>query len=443
MALRERFLLDSDDDEQHKVDERINMSKLTDIIIIDDDEEDEAELKDNKGNIDLSRLTDVCKEHDIELKENEGNINLSKLRDVFVADEEDEKELKDDDDNNGKNWRKLTDNFVNDNDEIELKDVNDSHMSKLTEFFVDDLDSDDDDIDEEGTIAETTMVDDSKLCVKKIKKVRQRYSLDFKFKVIFAYSSRIIEMERENDQEKKKSAIVDEVAKDYGVHRCLVERWVQKQPKFQEWLDIAIACRKKGKCLSLKSLVVQAPRFPLMEERLFSDILLEIKKKAHVTVRKSRSRAIELVESIYGKGVVFKGSDAWWSGFCQRRRFSLRVACNNKPGSDEERFASVLNFHIGLRLLLRSTEGKENDDKKYGRFPLEFRWNADEVGISLGAEHEKTVAVTGTKHPCVSSAKGSNEGKRVCTILLFINAAGSIAIGNNIRWQGKYKPART
>jgi len=76
----------------------------------------------------------------------------------------------------------------------------------------------------------------------------------------------------------------------------------------------------------------------------------------------------------------FKASCEWWAGFCRRFRLSMRIACNNKSGADEDRFAEVMRFHVGLRLLLRSTEGDPGYDKRFGRFPLKCRWNADELG---------------------------------------------------------------
>ena len=48
------------------------------------------------------------------------------------------------------------------------------------------------------------------------------------------------------------------------------------------------------------------------------------------------------------------------------------------------------------------------------------------IGICLGSVHERTVNFTGAHFPTVSAAKGSNDGKRVCTFLLCISASGAM-----------------
>ena len=108
------------------------------------------------------------------------------------------------------------------------------------------------------------------------------------------------------------------------------------------------------------------------------------------------------------------------AGWKKRNHISERRANNIKAEPIESRVAGVLSWHCSLRRLLNRPNlhvPVSSLKTCFGRFPLWYRWNTDQVPGLFSRGNGKTLAETGTRRVKIVLI---NDGKRFATLQVTI-----------------------
>eukprot|EP00918_Siedleckia_nematoides_P055720 GHVU01121604.1.p1 GENE.GHVU01121604.1~~GHVU01121604.1.p1 ORF type:complete len:624 (-),score=76.37 GHVU01121604.1:235-2106(-) len=132
------------------------------------------------------------------------------------------------------------------------------------------------------------------------------------------------------------------------------------------------------------------------------------------------------VAAAHGMGVAetFRGSRGWLLRFCRRFNVVWRRRTNAKSKTAEERFPAIQRWLARLRR--RLTRGAA--EAEWGRWPLDSRWNVDQVPISVDTGGSQSYDSAGAKVVAVRSRKNANrDAARFCTCQLLVRLDGHAA----------------
>ncbi|KAK3253591.1 hypothetical protein CYMTET_37166 [Cymbomonas tetramitiformis] len=104
----------------------------------------------------------------------------------------------------------------------------------------------------------------------------------------------------------------------------------------------------------------------------------------------------------------------------EKRRFKIarRRRTNNKGRSKGDREAEILQWHVGLYMLLRGERAPEavQLDEKWGRFTPAQRINVDQSPLGFISGLQDTYTEKGSSEVWISTPSGSSLEKRQCTL---------------------------
>ena len=122
----------------------------------------------------------------------------------------------------------------------------------------------------------------------------------------------------------------------------------------------------------------------------------------------------------------FKASIGWLYRFTRRNRISWRRKTNIKQKAPFDKLAEVRRFHREFLAFLKTGE---NLDETYGRFPLENRFNVDQVPCAFLLGMDYTWADTNSERVWVKGCKNAPAMiKRQCTLQICYSATGKKAM---------------
>eukprot|EP00918_Siedleckia_nematoides_P044990 GHVU01098415.1.p1 GENE.GHVU01098415.1~~GHVU01098415.1.p1 ORF type:complete len:694 (+),score=72.64 GHVU01098415.1:84-2165(+) len=121
---------------------------------------------------------------------------------------------------------------------------------------------------------------------------------------------------------------------------------------------------------------------------------------------------------------AFRGSRGWLQNFCRRFNVVWRRRTNSKNKTADERFPAIQQWLARLRR--RLARGAETAE--WGRWPLDTRWNVDQVPISVDSGGTHTYSSEGARTVAVRGRKNANrDAARFCTCQLLVRLDGHAA----------------
>ena len=264
---------------------------------------------------------------------------------------------------------------------------------------------------------------------------RFRFTTREKFKVIQQFDRLLDEMKRIVDGKKVatfglRKKILDQMSLRTGIKSSTLSDWmlVANRARIE---DEVIRLDKNRRAKTMKvmwSPKLARPWFPETEQRLKAEILADRAQHRRFSRFKAMKRYKELAEEENSeKFALAKIQNALIDRFLKRSRLSVRLPGCVKSKPLEVAIKEVRGFLVWCREELHHDTGNyrknEELDPTYGRFPLAWRVNKDEVPMRFG-QTNKTIDVKGTKNVHVSYPDGW--GERIATLVLAASADGHI-----------------
>jgi hypothetical protein len=168
--------------------------------------------------------------------------------------------------------------------------------------------------------------------------------------------------------------------------------------------------------------------FPRTESRVAA--LVRERRSAHRVVSKSliieklREEAKAENPTLFSR---LKVDDDVFFGFIWRHGFSFRKPSNTKSLAKSEAVKRLRGFWLWIIRLLSGSipiyigDLNVTDDARYGRFPLDCRWNKDEVPGTFG-DIARLISLRNEKATVLRTVGGW--GDRICTLIINIGPTG-------------------
>lgn len=211
-------------------------------------------------------------------------------------------------------------------------------------------------------------------------KIRRRYTLEFKLKVI-----KMVDAERLSAAD----GAVKRVADHRGISNSVASKWF----KDRERLEVAGQSMSKQQLQHAFEVPHNVrPRFPALEEELFQWFKAQRSKGLRVSADNIRRQALKIYHKSYAStGRSFSASFGWMQRFLARKGLGLRCRINVSPMTQDQAQEKVKRFINHLRILRctapapspdqRSSFMTEHEFKKYRLWNANEVFNVDQVGL--------------------------------------------------------------
>ena len=110
----------------------------------------------------------------------------------------------------------------------------------------------------------------------------------------------------------------------------------------------------------------------------------------------------------------------WLAGFVCRWGLSWRRKTNSKGHTIHDKLPGIRAWYYRFMCRLQRPDRFALVDTKYGRWPLRFRYNVDQVPLSIMFNMSYTWDKKGSKFVPISQAKGAHKESRDCTLQVCI-----------------------
>ena len=163
---------------------------------------------------------------------------------------------------------------------------------------------------------------------------------------------------------------------------------------------------------------------PAAEKKLLSLVKERIGKARFVSSRWLSLKMRHLVKELEGQS-EFVADRYWRKRFRERHDLVLRRPSNGKSKSVKERLDDMVHWHQSFRVMLADNEEGTATQwcETYGRYPLQYRWNADQVPLPFVIDMGLTAAFRGTNRVHVKCPNPALR-KRQATLQVLLRADG-------------------
>ena len=190
---------------------------------------------------------------------------------------------------------------------------------------------------------------------------------------------------------------VAHTAKKIHVDRKQIREWIKKEKQIQD---------SKKRCQKIKS--GRTALFPNAETELHEEFL-KIRQEGKAVKHWWFDLRMKTLVAQHYPGAIFKHSDRWFEGFCQRFKISLRKKPHVSQKAPDAIESSLKTFHRYLSYLRRS-----------GTYQLADIANMDQTPLPFILDDKITHETTGSKDVCCrSGASGLDKRQATAHITLF------------------------
>lgn len=236
----------------------------------------------------------------------------------------------------------------------------------------------------------------------KVKASRRAFDREFKLQVVKEY------------HESGKN--IAKTARKFEIDRKQVRAWVKKEEQIR---GQKYKSKAHGRGCNSK--------YPLMEDKLYSEFLQLRKDGRKVKRWWFNTRAKQLMADLYPDVKDFKHSDQWFKGFRNGKNVSLRKRTHAAQHAPPSLRGALSKFHAKLLRVRRR-----------GKFELSDIANMDQTPLPFVLDDGKTYNDKGEKEIwCATAASGLD--KRQCTVQLTIFADGKPRVRPTIIFRGQGK----
>ena len=210
------------------------------------------------------------------------------------------------------------------------------------------------------------------------------------------------------------------VAERLGVSPGMLSSWRRQAEVI--YSSSGSALTKNLKRAALKTRAENA-KYPAMEKKLHAEVLRNRARGRLLSIRWLVFTARRLFDALYPDDAgTFLASCGWRRRFFKRYRLTRRKTTKTKRLSVTERLPHARDYHQKLALLVTKKPPGKLDapmDPKYGRFPVDLRFNMDEVPLPFTRHRDSTIEEVGKE---IVQVKQPDESlfKRQGTAVLWI-----------------------